>query len=79
MVEARVPFKAAQECLGHSRPDILLKFNAHVLDASADMTVEMPCGQFGGRSRLPRLRTRMIIRAIRALAATAENMMDESS
>ena len=32
----RVPIKAAQERLGHSRPDILLKFYAHVLDASAD-------------------------------------------
>jgi integrase/predicted DNA-binding transcriptional regulator AlpA len=36
MVEAKVPIKAAQERLGHSRPDVLLKFYAHVLDASAD-------------------------------------------
>ena len=36
MLEARVPLKAAQERLGHSRPDILLKFYAHVLDGSAD-------------------------------------------
>ena len=36
MVEERVPIKAAQERLGHSRPDILLKIYAHVLDASAD-------------------------------------------
>ena len=36
MVEERVPIKAAQERLGHSRPDILLKYYAHVLDASAD-------------------------------------------
>jgi len=28
--------KAAQERLGHSRPDILLKIYTHVLDASAD-------------------------------------------
>jgi len=28
MVEARVPLKAAQERLGHSRPDILLKIYA---------------------------------------------------
>ena len=37
MVEGRVPIKAAQERLGHSRPDIVLKHYAHVLDASADM------------------------------------------
>jgi integrase/predicted DNA-binding transcriptional regulator AlpA len=36
MVGAKVPIKAAQERLGHSRPDILLKIYAHVLDASAD-------------------------------------------
>jgi integrase len=48
MVEARVPLKAAQERLGHSRPDILLKFYAHVLDASADMAAETLSGQFGG-------------------------------
>ncbi len=36
MVEAKVPIKAAQERLGHSRPDVLLKFYAHVIDASAD-------------------------------------------
>jgi hypothetical protein len=40
MVEARVSLKAALERLGHSRPDILLKFYAHVLDASTDMCVE---------------------------------------
>jgi hypothetical protein len=37
MVKASVPLKAGQERLGHTRPDILLKFYAHVLDASADM------------------------------------------
>ena len=36
MVGAKIPIKAAQERLGHSRPDILLKIYAHVLDASAD-------------------------------------------
>ncbi len=48
MVEASVPLKAAQERLGHSRPDILLKFYAHVLDASADMAAATLSGQLGG-------------------------------
>jgi integrase len=48
MVEERVPIKAAQERLGHSRPDILLKFYAHVLDASADVAAESLSGQLGG-------------------------------
>jgi hypothetical protein len=45
MVEERVPIKAAQQRLGHSRPDILLRFYAHVLDASADMAAELLSGQ----------------------------------
>jgi integrase len=49
MVEARVPLKAAQQRLGHSRPDILLKFYAHVLDASADAAAESLSGQLSGR------------------------------
>jgi integrase len=49
MVEARVPLKAAQERLGHSRPDILLKFYAHVLDGSADAAAESLSGQLSGR------------------------------
>ncbi len=48
MVEAHVPLKAAQERLGHSRPDILLKFYAHVLDASADMAAETLSGRLRG-------------------------------
>lgn len=40
MVEARVPLKAAQERMGHSRPDILLKHYAHVLDESADFAAD---------------------------------------
>ena len=48
MVEARVPLKAAQERLGHSRPDILLKYYAHVLDASADVAAETLSGQLSG-------------------------------
>jgi site-specific recombinase XerC/predicted DNA-binding transcriptional regulator AlpA len=53
MVEARVPLNAAQERLGHSRPDILLKFYAHVLDASADMAAGTLSGQFGRRFSAP--------------------------
>jgi hypothetical protein len=48
MVEERVPIKAAQQRLGHSRPDILLNFYAHVLDASADAAAESLSGQLGG-------------------------------
>jgi integrase/predicted DNA-binding transcriptional regulator AlpA len=49
MVEGHVPVKAAQERLGHSRPDILLKFYAHVLDESADMAAETLSGQLSGQ------------------------------
>ena len=50
MVEGRVPIKAAQERLGHSRPDILLKIYAHVLDASAEMAAVTLSGGLDGRS-----------------------------
>lgn len=53
MVEARVPLKAAQERLGHSRPDILLGFYAHVLDASADMAAATMSGHWEADFRLP--------------------------
>jgi hypothetical protein len=46
MVEARVPLKAAQGRLGHSRPDILLKFYAHALDQWADAAAETLSGSF---------------------------------
>jgi integrase len=49
MVEKHVLVKAAQERLGHSRPDILLKFYAHVLDESADMAAETLSGQLSGQ------------------------------
>jgi hypothetical protein len=49
MVEGHVPVKAAQERLGHSRPDIVLKFYAHVLDDSADMAAETLSGQLSGQ------------------------------
>ncbi|HLH37076.1 MAG TPA: hypothetical protein VKX41_20550 [Alloacidobacterium sp.] len=50
MEEGRVPVKAAQERLGHSRPDILLKFYAHVLDESADLSAKTLSGQLSGPS-----------------------------
>ena len=50
MVEGHVPVKAAQERLGHSRPDILLKFYAQVLDESADLAAETLSGQLSGQS-----------------------------
>jgi hypothetical protein len=43
-----VPLKAVQERQGHSRPDILLKFYAHILDVSADMAAETLSGQLSG-------------------------------
>ncbi len=51
MVEARVPLKAAQERLGHSRPGILLKYYAHVLDESADMAAATLSGLLNGSFR----------------------------
>jgi hypothetical protein len=48
MVEERLPIKAAQQRLGHSRPDILLKLYAHLLDASADTAAESLSGQLSG-------------------------------
>ena len=48
MVEAGVPLKAAQERMGHSRPDILLNYYAHVLDESADMAATTLSAQLSG-------------------------------
>jgi hypothetical protein len=48
MVEERVPLKATQQRLGHSRPDILLRVYAHVLDASANLAAATLSGQLGG-------------------------------
>ena len=53
MVEARVPLKATQQRLGHSRPDILLNVCAHVLDASADLAAATLSGQLGGGFSAP--------------------------
>ena len=46
MVEKSVPIKAAQQRLGHTRPDILLKHYAHVLDESAEFAAETLSSQF---------------------------------
>jgi integrase len=47
MIEKRVPIKAAQQRLGHSRPDLLLKRYAHVLDESAKIAAETLSSQLG--------------------------------
>ena len=49
MVESRVPIKAAQQRLGHTRPDILLKHYTHVLDESAEYAAETLSAQLGGK------------------------------
>ncbi len=49
MVENRVPIKAAQQRLGHSRPDLLLVKYAHVLDESAAAAAEILSSQLGGK------------------------------
>ncbi len=50
MVEQRVPIKAAQQRLGHSRPDILLRHYAHVLDESAQIAAETLSSQLSGKA-----------------------------
>jgi integrase len=49
MVEKRVPIKAAQQRLGHTRPDILLKHYAHVLDESAEFAAETLSSQLSAK------------------------------
>jgi intergrase/recombinase len=49
MVEKRVPIKAAQQRLGHTRPDILLKHYAHVLDESTEFAAETLSSQLSGK------------------------------
>lgn len=48
MVESHVPLKAAQQRLGHSRPDILLKHYTHVLDESAEFAASTLSSQLSG-------------------------------
>ncbi len=47
MIAKRVPIKAAQQRLGHSRPDLLLKHYAHVLDESAEFAASTLSSQLG--------------------------------
>jgi hypothetical protein len=49
MVERRVPISAAQQRLGHTRPDILLKHYTHVLDQSAEIAAETLSSQLSGK------------------------------
>jgi integrase/predicted DNA-binding transcriptional regulator AlpA len=50
MVENRVPIKAAQQRLGHTRPDLLLKHYTHVLDESAQFAAETLSSQLSGKT-----------------------------
>ncbi len=50
MVEGRVPVKAVQERLGHTRPDIVLNFYTHVLEPSADAAAAATSQGLGARS-----------------------------
>jgi integrase len=49
IVERRVPISAAQQRLGHTRPDILLKYYTHVLDDSAEIAAETLSSQLSGK------------------------------
>jgi hypothetical protein len=49
-VESHVPLKAAQQRLGHSRPDILLKYYTHVLDESAEFAATTLSSKLSGKS-----------------------------
>jgi len=49
MVENRVPIKVAQQRLGHSRPDILLKQYTHILDESAEFAATTLSSKLGGK------------------------------
>jgi integrase len=49
MIAAKVDIKAAQQRLGHSRPNTLLIHYAHVLDSSADAAAELLSGRIGNR------------------------------
>ncbi len=48
MVENHVPIKAAQQRLGHSRPDILLKHYTHLLEESAGFAAKTLSGKLNG-------------------------------
>jgi integrase len=50
MVESHVPLKAAQQRLGHSRPDLLLKHYTHVLDESAQFAASTLSSKLSGKA-----------------------------
>jgi hypothetical protein len=50
MVESHVPLKAAQQRLGHTRPDILLKHYTHVLDESAEFAATTLSSKLSGNA-----------------------------
>jgi integrase/predicted DNA-binding transcriptional regulator AlpA len=47
MIGNRVDPKVVQQRLGHSRPDIVMRHYAHVLDENADRAADMISGQLG--------------------------------
>jgi integrase len=51
MVESHVPLKAAQQRLGHSRPDILLKHYTHMLDESAELAATTLSSKLSGKAK----------------------------
>jgi len=76
MVEARVPLKAAQQRLGHSRPEILLNVYAHVLDASADLAAATLSGSSGADFQLPWWPTRLIDLGLSLIGCQAKSCFD---
>ena len=50
MIESHVPLQAAQQRLGHSRPDILLKHYTHVLDESAEFAATTLSSKLSGKA-----------------------------
>ncbi len=50
MLAQKVPLKAAQERLGHSRPDLILRRYAHLLQESAEVAASTWSLMVGGKS-----------------------------
>jgi integrase len=49
MIALGVPIKAVQERLGHSRPDVLLNHDVHVLEDAAEMAAAALSSRLVGR------------------------------
>jgi integrase len=47
LIEKRVDPKVMQQRLGHSRPDIVMRHYAHVLDENADRAADLISGKLG--------------------------------